>query len=362
MKKKGFLLLTITLLLFILSGCEKGPTADQYVGERINALKTGGTELFSPLLDKGIEKVNKEYILTFPEELRKPYLSFLKKAFDTVEFKVTEARKNGKDSFSVPVSFKPVNIAKTTEDIRNTYLSSMSSTDLGQETQSLLEAASKTLEDAPAYESKANITIDVKKTEDGFSLDEKSLEILLSQVLRDYMEPYSSVCEILDVHNFLTAYLDASFKGDVAQFALYTDRTVEETAAWYEQDTFDPPENMTAAYTDRYTAALKKVFSQCKYTVNIPQKESGVYNYTVDVTVVPNNSLLNAFTQLESGVYYSEEEVDKTVVELLEEYAVNPPYGKETVVTISLNVSTLLNAGKDDSDIARLFNAIIPTA
>ena len=176
------------------------------------------------------------------------------------------------------------------------------------------------------------------------------MEILLSQVLRDYMEPYSSVCEILDVHNFLTAYLDASFKGDVAQFALYTDRTVEETDAWYEQDTFDPPENMTAAYTDRYTAALKKVFSQCKYTVNIPQKESGVYNYTVDVTVVPNNSLLNAFTQLESGVYYSEEEVDKTVVELLEEYGnqVREPYSKH------LEDGIFEIRGKTGNDISRV--------
>lgn len=361
MKKKGFLLLTITLLLFLFSGCEKGPTADQYVGERINALKTGETEVFSPLLDKGIEKVNKEYILTFPKELKEPYLAFLQKAFNTVEFKVAEARKNGKDSFSVPVSFKPVNIANTTEDAKNNHLASMTSTDLEKETGSLLEAASKALEDAPAYETKANITIDVKKTEDGFSLDEKSLEILLSQVLHDYMEPYSSVCEILDAHNFLAAYLDASFKGDVAQFALYTDRTIEEATAWYEEDTFDPPENMTAAYTGRYTAALKEIFRQCKYTVDVPRKENGVYNYTVDVTVIPNNSLLNTFTELENGVYYSEEEVDKTVVELLEAYAMTPSYGEETVVTISLNVSTLLNTGKDESDITRLCNAIIPT-
>lgn len=360
MKKKVFLLLMINLLLFILTGCEKGPTADQYVNEQINAVKTGDAELFSTLLDKGIAKSNKEYVLQFPEELRPSYLAFLQKAFDTVDFEVAEARKNGKDSFSVQVSFKPVNIADTTKKTQNDFLADMSSADLNNEAGALLEASKKVLSESPVYETKANITIDVKKTKNGFTLDDNTLEILLAQTLHDYMAPYDSVCEILDAHGLLTSYLDASFKGEVTQFALYTEQTVEEAAAWYEGDTFNPPDNMTAAYTDRYTAALKEVFRQCKYTVHIPRKENGVYNYTVDVTVIPNNSLANTFSELENGIYYSEEEVDRTVVELLEAYAAAPSYGEETVVTMSLNMSTILNAGKDDSDLARLCTTIMP--
>ncbi|MEZ3433919.1 MAG: hypothetical protein K1W34_04700 [Lachnospiraceae bacterium] len=361
MKKKGFLLLMITLLLFSLSGCEKGPSADQYVEEQINAVKTGDGELFSSLLDKGIEKSNKQYVLQFPEELRPAYLAFLQEAFDAIDFQVSEARKNGDGLYSVQLSFKPVNIGDTTKKIQDDFLSGMASTDLNTEAEALLEASAKALSDSPAFEAKANVTLDVRKTEDGFILNENTLETLLTQTLRNYMAPYDAVCELLDTHGFLTAYLDASFKGEVTQFALYTDRTEDEALAWYEGDTFNPPDTMTAAYTDRYTAALKEIFRQCKYTVSIPRKENGVYNYTIDVTVIPNNSLLNTFSELDSGIYYSEEEVDKTVVELLEVYAAEPSYGEETVVTISLNMSTILNAGKDDSDLARLCNTIIPT-
>lgn len=361
MKKRGFLLLTIIFMLLVLSECEEGPSADQYVGEQITAVKTEDPEIFSSLLDKGIEQMNSEYVLQFPEDLKEPYLSFLQNAFNTVEFEIAEAKKNGDDAFTVHISFTPVNIADTTKDVRNDYLAGMSSTDLNHEVNTLLDSSLKTLKDAPAYETKVNTTIDVRKTENGFSLDDSSLEILISQVLHDYMEPYASICELLDAYDFMTAYLDASFKGEVERFALHTDRTIEEATLWYEEDTFTPPDTMTAPYTDRYTAALKDIFRQCIYTVGIPQKEKGIYNYRVDVTVIPNNSLLNVFSELENGVYYSEEEVDSTIVGLLEAYAAAPVYGEETTLTISLNMSTMLNAGKDDSDFTRLFNTIIPT-
>ena len=39
------------------------------------------------------------------------------------------------------------------------------------------------------------------------------------------MTPYDTFGALYDMQDFLTSYLDASFKGEVAQFALHTDRT-----------------------------------------------------------------------------------------------------------------------------------------
>ena len=69
------------------------------------------------------------------------------------------------------------------------------------------------------------------------------------------MEPYNAVCDILDSHDFITAYLNASFKGDVARFAVHTDRTEEEALAWYEADVFTPPSDLSEAYIPRYQEA-----------------------------------------------------------------------------------------------------------
>ena len=115
------------------------------------------------------------------------------------------------------------------------------------------------------------------------------------------MQPYNSVCEVLDARDFMQSYLDASFKGDVAQFALHTDRTEEEALEWYEADVFTPPADLSSAYHDRYKKALKEIMKQCKYTVGIPRKEAGLYSYTIDITVTPNNSLVKTLTRLRTA-------------------------------------------------------------
>lgn len=82
--------------------------------------------------------------------------------------------------------------------------------------------------DTPKYSDEITTTIEVKKKGDNFSIDRKSLRALLDQALLNDMEPYNSLCELYDAKDFLTAYLDASFKGEVTQFAKHTNRTEEE--------------------------------------------------------------------------------------------------------------------------------------
>ena len=111
----------------------------------------------------------------------------------------------------------------------------------------------------------------------------------------------------------------------------------------------------------RWPAALKKILENCRYTVGIPRKEEGAFNYTVDVTVVPNRSLIDAMAELESGTYYDVASAGAAFVETLERYAENPTYGEETTVTISVNLETMLSTD-ESSDFYILGETICPAS
>ncbi len=359
MKKKLFLF-TLTLLLpFILAGCGDKYSADQYLGEQITSIKESDAEKLNFLLEDGIEESNSLYILQFPDELKEPYLSFLQEAFKTIDFKIASAKKNGENAFTVQVSYTPLDLASTLRAADEEYLSSLASSDLTGEVTALLENAKTVLKEAPQFKEKTFATVAVDKKGEDFQIKEDELNTFLFHTMTGYMDPYNDICELLDAQDFLTAYLDASFKGEVTQFVKHTDMTEEEALAWYEKDVFTPPDDMTPAYTERYVTALKALLRQCVYTVGIPKKESGVYNYTVDVTVTPNTSLENVFSEWNGGTYYSEDEVDRTLVELMEQYAASPVYGEETTVNIELNSLSIMEAGNDGASLTRLAGIIL---
>lgn len=360
MRKISILLPLILLLSALLAGCGEKDSADRFVGEQITAIKEKDPEKLSFLLEEGISESNKRYALRFPEELKDAYLSFLQEALKTVTFEVADARKNGKDVFTVQVYYTPVDVSATTKETCDAFLASIDSLDLNAETAALLEEAKKTLAEAPVHKGRAYSILSVKKTKDGFRLDTGEFEGLLSRTLDAYMSPYDNVCELLNAQDFLTAYLDASFKGEVSGFAAHTGKTEEEALAWYDSEAFLPSTDMKKSYQKRYTAALKKLLKQCVYSVGIPKKENGIYNYAVDVTVTPNNSLKDLFAKWNHGTYYSEDEVNRTLVELLEKYADAPSYGKETVVNVPLNSSSLMDAGKEGAEITNLAREILP--
>ncbi len=362
MKKMILLVMTSLFLAFVLVGCSGKESADAYVGEQITKLKEDGASGLSVILDEGIAESNETYILQFPEELKESYLEFLQASFKNIEFEVQKAKKDGDDKFSVRVGFTPLNIGNTTQDARELYLTAIASNDLTVEVGELLEQLKDIVADSPVYDPETFVTIEVEKDGDGFKVKEEDVQELLRQAFEGSMAPYDSVCEILDVQDFLKAYLDASYKGEVAQFAKHTDRTEEEAAAWYEAEAFDAPYDLSASYVDRYKAALKEIVKQCQYTVGMPKKESGIYNYTIDVTVVPNNSLVDAMAELEGGTYYSIDAVSQGLVEILERYAEAPSFGEETVVTVTLNLDSLFNANANDSELSKLADIILVPA
>lgn len=356
--KKLISFLPCLLALILLAGCSQD-SAEKYAGEQITSMKEQNTDNFTALLEEGITKSNESFILQFPEELREPYLEFMQDSFKAIQFEVSRSRKLENGNYSVQLTYTPINISDTLKTKNKDLLASLETTDLTESVSTMLKEDAKLLESSPVYDEEILSTLDVTKEGDQYSITSDSMNTFLSHALNGYMEPYNMVCDILNTYDFINAYLDASFKGEVTQFAKHTNRTKEEALAWYEADTFDPPSDMSEAYIPRYKEALKAILKQCQYTVGIPRKESGIYSYTVDITTTPNHSFADAYTEFEQGTYYSIEEASAGLVQAMEKYAAAPTYGEETTVNVPINTSSLLKAGNDDAELTNLATTIL---
>lgn len=345
--------------LFLLSGCS-GQSADEYAGETITSLKEGDASSFSPLLEAGLSDVSDDFVLQCPEEIKEPYLELLQDAFASIQFQVEPAKERNDGIYSVSITYTPVDLGETVRSTNEETATDPPSADFTETMLAVLKTDSDLIKNAPASGTETTTDLKVTETEDGFSIAEEDLLTFLKSALPGFMEPYNTFCELYDMRDFLISYLDASFKGEVTQFALHTGRTEEEAYEWYQAETFDPPEDLSEAYIPGYQEALKNIMKQCVYTVGIPRKDAGLFSYQIDVTVTPNNSLADAFHEFEQGTYYSIDEVSVGLVTALEKYAAAPTYGTETTVTVPVNMETLMNADQEGSDLASLAVTILP--
>lgn len=359
MKKNHSLLILTGVLIFLLTGCNKY-SADKYIGEQITSLKEEDNEAFIPLLEEGIAASNESYALQFPEELKESYLDFLQTALQSVQFELDGAKKADDESYTVRVTYTPLDIGSTTESVCNKYLTSIKSSDLTQETETLLTKAENSIANSPVYQSESFVTLKVKKSGDSYTIADEDITDLLSRVLLNIMAPYNTICDVLDAQDYLTAVLNVMFKGDAAQYAKHTGISEETALSTLHESFLTPPSDLGSAYTTRCQAALNTICSQCQYSVGIPKKQSGLFNYIMDVTVTPNISVTNAMNELGNGTYYSQNEIDRTFVEILEKYAATPAYGEETTVTVTINYNTLSTAGNEDSELSELIGTILP--
>lgn len=364
MKKRLIpLLFTAIASAMLFAGCQSGPSAEEYAGDEITALKEKNTEKFSSLLETGIAEsydINM-YVLEFSESLKEPYMEFLQTAFSSIKFEVSSAKKKDNGNYSVQVSFTPLNVQKTVKENDSSYIETMPSADLSEAVSTLLTQDTEIIKEKAIFDEETLTTIEVKKDKEEYSIPDNELEKLISAALKEYMSPYETVCEILDARDFLQAFLDASFKGEFTQFMKHTDRSEAEAQDWYEADgTFAPPEDLPAAYKERCTAAYKNILKQCSYTIGIPKKDAGAYNYTVEITTTPNNSFTEAGKEFQNGTYYSLDAAGAAYVEILEKYAASPIYGEETTVTVPLNMSSILSSGNEESEFSTLSSTICP--
>ena len=216
MKKKHLCLVLTLIFALLLGGCASGETADKYVGDLITSIKKEDPSSLSSFLEQGISDENETYVLQFPDELKDSYLKFLQASFNAVEFEINGAKKIDDERYSVQLTFTPLDIEATTKDTCEKYSPAISSTDLNTEMTKLLEKATEAVKSSPSYEDSTQLTLEVKKSKDGYSLDDEQLQKLFSATMDNIMAPYDSVCEILDAQDYLTSCLNALFKNDVA--------------------------------------------------------------------------------------------------------------------------------------------------
>lgn len=362
MKKKllAMLLTSCLACTILLSGCSDN-SAGNYVGEKITSLKGTDTASFTPLLEAGIKDSNEQFVLQFPEELRDTYLQFLQDAFSSVSFEASAAKKKDSTHYAVDLTFSPIDLGKTVEASDEDYLAQMTNTDFLTDMKELLKEDAAVLKEAPVYKDSVNMTIDIRKKDDGYTISEKTIHALLKASVKNYMTPYNNACEVLDTRDFFQSYLDASFKGEFTQFTKHTQKTAEEAQAWYDASFSDVPAELSDEQKGRYMNALKSIMKQCKYELQIPRKNDGIFDYSIDVTYSPNNSLVEAMNALKSGTYYSVYEATDAAIQLLETHVATPVFGTETTTTVNLNFNTLMTSGEPDSEMAALIDAICPT-
>lgn len=363
MKKKllcGFLAAAVAMSIF-LTGCSSAPKRDPKEAVKkavLNSLKREPAD-FTELLEAGITETEKSYgyILSFPEELREPYLDFLSDAYSNVEFQVSTVDEKD-DGYLVRVSYDPLDLEKSLEEANAAYVDSMTETDLAQSVSALIEEDKKVLKEKNVSLDGRVLDFTVQEKDGAYTVTEETVKKAMSRALEGYMKPYEDVCTALDLRDFFQAYLDATFKGEFTQFMKHTGKTQEEARAWSESGgAFDPPADLSEPYRERCSAAYRNILKQCRYTVGIPKRSGQIMDFTVEVTIFPNNSLTAAWNEFQSGTYYDISSASAAYVESLEKYAAAPAYGEETTLTAEVNSAAFMN-GDETSDVYRLVDAI----
>lgn len=365
MKRKITLLLSCLLVFCLVfgNGCEKKEAADDYLGRLITRAKENEGEL-SGVLEDGLSDVKdaENIAIDFPEELKEPYEVFLMEALNQVQFELNRPEETGDGTYSVRVTYEPVDIEAVTEETNFEYAKNISSTDFCAEAKKLLEQDTEILEGA-AKQQKKSRTITVTKDGDEFSIEEDELKALFEDALQGYMAPYISVAKVFDMRDYLQAYLDASLKGDTERYQLHTGSTAEEAAGWYD-DSFSGyrMDEFSDEQNERLKNAAKEIYRNCQYTVGVV-KQNTLTEYILEVTTTPNTSLLSIGSEYESKTYYSMSESINGLLDTYDKYAASPTYGEETSVTVTWNALDIMRMSNqtDNEEFNRLMETIIPT-
>lgn len=307
-----------------LSGCTK-QKADDFVKEQLEKVQAGDDATAEFLLEQGIEKVDGDYVTAFPEELKEAYCTFIKEACGKVQFHMIEAEKYN-SGYKVRLEITPVDVRETVNTTDDAYVRELQSANLTNEVTALLEKDASLLEDAKMADSE-KVTLYLKKKDSGYQIEESDWENCMASLLTGYMAPYQHVAEILDAGDYLKAYLDASCKGEVAQYAKHVGMTEEEVLQQYEESFTDVnlgDMEFTPEQETRFLNAMKQMFKNCQYEIGVPRKNEAD-GYLIPVKTTPNLSLAQCGTAFQTaatnGNYSTVEEVKEGYLSTMEEFA-----------------------------------------
>lgn len=363
MKRKRILITFFFLLAGLLTGCG-GQTADEYVKERLEELKSGDDTAAEQLLETGIEETADTYVIQFPEELKEPYTEFIKEACKSFTYEIVSSEKHN-SGYKVVVELVPADLSATVAENDEAYVQNLQSADLTAEVTALLKQDKELLGQA-AGGNRITLPFYLSKEGSGYQIDESSWEKCRESILSGYMDPYKHVAEVIDAADYLKAILDASYKGEPARYAEHSGLTEAEVLKQYE-DSFAGIDladmEMSDEQESRFVEAMKAIFRQCRYEVGVARKdpENG---YRIQVTVTPNRGLADSVADFQaninSGVYGTQDQAKEGYLTILEAYAASPVYADPVSTEINLSMGALMIAGSGDSELDRLGDLMLP--
>ncbi len=356
-KRAAAFMLAIAAALFF-AGCGDAEKVTEQVGKEITEIKEDHDRL-TELLDAGTASRQEEFTIAFPENAKEEYLKLLQTALKKVEFKAEAAESNGENGYRVKMNFKPLDMKAVLEAADIAYAENMQSADFQAELKNVVIQDISLLED-PVYKEETWEYVEVKKSGDKLEVSSEDMLILLQKALPGYMNSYNIIARAFDRQDFLKAYMDAMFKGEIDRYCEHTGMTDEEVMAWYEE-AFEEIDGigLSEEQNMRVEAALKTIMANCNYTVGIPRRESE-YSYIVEVDVVPNLSLQKAMEELEGGTYYSEAQVKEEAVNIYEKYAAEPVYGDAVTTSVTVNIQELAGSMNEESQFMQFMRIILP--
>lgn len=191
----------------------------------------------------------------------------------------------------------------------------------------------------------------------------KSVSILLLLIVAAMI--FTSGCGILSLNkkNYVKAYLDAGYKGEVKKYAKLTDTSEELLLENYEEGMKESAIQIAAMFgitseqiTDNLQIAMesfcKKLYKKASYRITDikqPDKDKEIYEVTVSVKPITvfedassdvNKAIEKLQEETEEGTYNElmedayAEVYGKTVIEAMEPHIENTSYGDETAVTV----------------------------
>ena len=364
-KAGASLWILLLLVLFLLVGCGKGQSAEEYLQERMEAFQAGDDELANALLDLEIQEADGDYVLQFPEELREDYLSFLKKACSNIKYKIVDS-KSFQDGSKITLELWPVDVESAVSSQDAVYLQQLASTDLTTAVKEILEQDTALLGQAKQGR-KQKLVLRVEETDSGYQIEDASMQELAENILEGPMKPYKDVAELLDIRDYLEAFLNASYKGDVARYAEHTGQEQSVALEKYEES-FSAEGLSDLALNDeqqsRFTNAMKTIFANSSYEIG--QIRSGAQGgYVLDVTLKSNLSLQKSRQEFENkasgGRYSTSAQLAEAYISILEKYAANPVYGEQTSMELQLDEGALSVSGSSDEKLDAFLEMILPS-
>lgn len=356
-KRAAAFMLAIAAAIFS-AGCGGTEKVTEQVGKEITEIKENPDRL-TELLDAGTASRQEEFTIAFPENAKEEYLKLLQTALKKVEFKAEAAESSGDNGYYVKINFKPLDMNAVLEAADIAYAENMQSADFQAELKNVVVQDISLLEEA-VYEEETWEYVQVKKSGDKLEVSSEDMLVLLQKALPGYMSSYNTIARAFDRQDFLKAYMDAMFKGDVDRYCEHTGMTGEEVMAWYEE-AFEEIDyiGLSEEQNIRMKEAVKTIMRNCNYTVGIPRRESE-YSYIVEVDVIPNQSLQKALKELEGGTYYSEEQVKEAAVNIYEKYAAEPVYGDAVTVSVTVNIQELAGSMNENSQFMQFMQTVLP--